>query len=58
MFGLVQTNEKTKILRMTKEEFKARQLNTSIVSMHTVSGSGATVALCISNSELVYVIIE
>lgn len=57
MFGLVQTNEKTKILRMTKEEFKARQLNTSIVSMHT-TGSGATVALCISNSELVYVIIE
>lgn len=57
MFDLKQTNEKTKILKMTQEEFEARQLNTSVVSMHT-TGSGKTVVLCISNSELVYVIIK
>ena len=54
---LKQPNEKTRVMKMTKEEFEVRQLNTSVVSMDT-TGAGTTVVLCISNSELVYVIIK
>lgn len=53
----VQATANTKVLKMTREEYEASQLNTSIISSFTLQ-NGNTVVLCVSHSELVYVIVR
>jgi len=52
-----QATATTKVLKMTREEYEASQLNTSIISSFTLQ-NGNTVVLCVSHSELVYVIVR
>ena len=49
--------KETKILKLTKEEFENEQYSTSIISSMTME-NGTIVALCLSSSELVYVIVR
>ena len=55
--AMPQATATTKVLKMTREEYEASQLNTSIISSFTLQ-NGNTVVLCVSHSELVYVIVR
>ena len=55
--AMPQATATTKVLKMTQEEYEASQLNTSIISSFTLQ-NGNTVVLCVSHSELVYVIVR